>query len=665
MNRKAQSEEPSHSASLKRRKARTYLALAILLFLAIAIGAWLTGHAKTGESLSTNANRPNVLLVTLDTTRADFLGCYGRSKARTPNIDALAQSGVVFSNCSTAVPLTLPSHATIMTGLFPFSHGVRRNGVDRLPDDNVTIAEALSEQGYATAAVVASFVLDRQFGLAQGFDTYVDIPDATGETAYESERHAREVADITINNLHKLSGSPFFMWTHFYDPHHPYLATRPNVSSDIEAYDDEIASVDQHLGRILNELNLMGIRDNTMIVVVADHGEGLDDHAEPGHGFFLYQTTAHVPFIIDWPEKLTTAKRLEQQVRTADIAPTILDLLDLPQLNDVQGVSLVPLIAGEDQPHLPAYCEAIEGNALFDFAILRSIAHDGWKYIHGPSPELYNTADDPNETANIIETQPELAAELAAELQSFVINYTAQAPPSTEHVDLTPRELERLASLGYTGKTKAANDNHLPELQRFNPNGEAPNANRDTLRMFGLALRANAQHLYPQMENYLRQVTARHPNCPYLVAELAGAIAKQGRVDEAMQIYEQALALQPEDDSPIRAEYCVLLMKTLRWEEAIVQAAPVVAHNPNNISGRHNLGLSLAAIGRFDEAQWQFEQALKIDSQSVRVLHARGCAYVWEGRLPEAAECLKKGLELAPSNILIKRHLDTVLERMQ
>src|SRR5947209_6836845 len=279
----------------------------------------------------------NVLLITLDTTRADHLGCYGDSKAQTPNFDALARDGALFEWCITPTAYTLPSHSSIMTGLYPPAHGVRINGEAALPDSNVTLAERLAAKGYRTAAFVGAFVLDGRWGISQGFQHYDDNFKLGQDQRLDLARVRRpgnQVVDAALKWLNESSSQPFFAWVHLYDAHAPYEPS----------YDGAISFADSQVGRLLKSAH----KPNTIIIVVADHGEGLGSHGEDEHGYYIYDYAVHVPLIVKVPG--ISGGRVPAQVRTIDIAPTVVDLVAGEKPKDMQGSSLMPLLNGEKEP---------------------------------------------------------------------------------------------------------------------------------------------------------------------------------------------------------------------------------------------------------------------------------------------------------------------------
>ncbi|UCE85205.1 MAG: sulfatase-like hydrolase/transferase, partial [Deltaproteobacteria bacterium] len=392
------------------------------------------------------AQPDSVLLVTIDTLRADHVGAYGFAAARTPTLDALAQDGARFEQAISPAPITLTSHASLMTGTFPPRHGVRDNGLYRLGAQHVTLAERLRDAGLATGAFVGAFVLDGSFGLDQGFEVYDDrMSDQRSGAVGYAERSAAAVADAAAEWLAELApGRRFFAWVHFYDPHADY-APPPGFLAALPGrpYDAEIAYADFHLGRLLDVLASLERRANTLVVVTSDHGESLGEHGEPTHTHFVYDATQRVPLILSGPG-VPPGAVVDAQVRLIDVAPTVLDLLGLPPLHGAQGVSLAPLFGRGAAPPQDAYVETLATRSL-GWSPLVGLRRDGWKYIRAPRPELYQLDADPAELVNRIGERPDVAAELDARLEALMSDAAAAA----ETVALDADEKRRLESLGY------------------------------------------------------------------------------------------------------------------------------------------------------------------------------------------------------------------------
>ncbi|MGE5813555.1 MAG: sulfatase, partial [Acidobacteriota bacterium] len=349
----------------------------------------------------------NLLLVTLDTTRADRIGAYGAPDAGTPNLDRLASEGAVFTHATTAAPLTLPAHSSIFTGRFPPVHGVRDNGGFFLDPKQQTLAETLQQNGFETGGFVGAYVLDSKWGVNQGFKKYFDDFDLTKYKAISLgaiQRPGNEVVDEALKWLDGASRSRFFAWVHLYDAHTPYEPPEPFASRFAgRPYQGEISFADSQVGRLVSFLEERDLLEKTVIVVVGDHGESLGDHGESGHGFFVYESVMHVPMIVRAPYTLTRGRRITDPVRTVDILPTALDLLGVrAKLPPIDGVSIVPLLAGaRREMDLEAYAEALYPLHHFGWSDLRALREGRYKVIAAPRPELYDLESDPKETRNL------------------------------------------------------------------------------------------------------------------------------------------------------------------------------------------------------------------------------------------------------------------------
>jgi len=488
--------------------------------------------------------RLNVLLITVDTLRADHLSCYGYRAMQTANLDRLAAEGTRFADCVTSVPITLPSHASIMTGTYPYVHGCRVNGEQPLHEANLTLAEILRAAGYTTHAEIAAFVLNARFGLDQGFDSYRDVPPPTPDAvaAGRAERPADEVCESTIAWLRDHAAQPFFVWVHLFDPHFPYAPPQPFRRGGLHPYDGEIAFVDEQVGRLVAALDALGLRDKTLVVLTADHGEGLWEHGEELHTVFVYDTTLAVPLIFRCPGLIPPGRTVTSQVRTIDIAPTILELLGLPAKQDAQGVSLAPLILnrGKAPRQLAAYGESMEPQVRFGYSALRCLRAGGWKYIHAPKPELYHIREDPGETDNLAEQYPERLQAMRERLRELIAQ--APAPPWTRpsRSRLDRESARRLQSLGYLTGTGSATRDHAgtTELARFEPSGPDPKDRIEAIQWMHESTKGlRTGDLEAAMAAYRKALEAD----PKLAAArylLGQALQAQGKLNEALEQYE-------------------------------------------------------------------------------------------------------------------------------
>ena len=407
----------------------------------------------------------NLLLITLDTTRADHLSAYGYPLPTSPVLDALAARGALFEQARSHVASTLPSHTSIMTGKLPPSHGVRWNGVVKVPSSETTLAEILAANGFQTGAVIGAFPLERRFGLAAGFTDYDDrfeenagpdtprswLPGGMWE-GNQVQHFQRRAADVTDRALGWLKGRQkrWFLFAHYFDPHHGYEAP-PDIKGFPHPYDAEIAYADREIGRLLAAVQKMP--GDTLIVVTADHGEGLGDHDEPMHSRFVYDTTIHVPLIFVLKGKIPAGRRITEPVTHVDLLPTVLELLALPVPEGLDGASLVPALArGESIGGRPQYMESL-AYSLKEDRTVTGIAEGDWKFIHTTTKEtstdeLYNLRGDPREIRNVASLQPERTQALAARLADWSSRLASRGTASSP-LTLDRDAIERLKALGY------------------------------------------------------------------------------------------------------------------------------------------------------------------------------------------------------------------------
>jgi len=437
----------------------------------------------------------NVVLITVDTTRADALGAYGQPLDSSPYIDRMAKQGVLFERAVTSNPETLPSHATLFTGKFPFAHGVRANAGYVLSDENETLAEILKAAGYRTSAQVAAKVLNETTQIQQGFGRYT-TPDSpgvvlktvqySGGTNRKFEVPIRVASDITkkgVDFIRTHREREFFLWLHYFDPHVPYSAPAHfNDRIPSSPYHAEIASADRQIGVLLEQIERMGLRENTLVILTSDHGEGLGEHDELTHSYFVYQTTMHVPLIFWGPSRLVEGKRVKASVRTADVAPTVLDMLGLPTPDGLDGESLEQALVGNsDEVDRIAYGESIEVTKVFATSPLRIIVDGRWKYIHKVVPLLFDLDADPGELTNVASENPEVLERLRAHLKKML----AEAVPAPDNASapIDDETRARLEALGYlAGPTDTRS---VERLDTFELSGKDPDEKAGDIVLLG------------------------------------------------------------------------------------------------------------------------------------------------------------------------------------
>ncbi|MCH7598570.1 MAG: sulfatase-like hydrolase/transferase [Myxococcales bacterium] len=384
----------------------------------------------------------DVILVTLDTTRPDRLGCYGNDNIKTPTLDRLAAEGVIFSNAIATASATLPTHASIFTGLYPHHHGARANGVYVLAEEHRTIAEMLRENDYDTAAFVSAFVLAKQFGVNQGFSHYDDEMGSSTTVFGYAQRRGDDTTRQAIEWLETKSSRPYFLWVHYFDPHHSLEPPAPFLDQNPHPYDGEIAFMDHELGRLLDKVKATS-KDEPLIIIVADHAESLGEHGERTHSYFAYEATLRIPFIMHAPGVIGSGRHVNTRVSQVDILPTIASLLGLEVPQPLDGVDLTQAL----DPDRAVIAEAVEGQARFGWAGLAALYRGSLKYIDGPNPELFDLERDPLEAHNIFSERRREAGELKQQLQALRGENALLAVPTM--TDLDEADVARLEALGY------------------------------------------------------------------------------------------------------------------------------------------------------------------------------------------------------------------------
>lgn len=430
----------------------------------LAIGLAAVTLAGMWPSVASRVDAPlGVVVITLDTTRADRLSPYGFVNVSLPHLERLAREGVVFDQATSVAPLTLPAHASLFTGLLPPHHAVRDNADPPLDETHTTLAEVLVARGFRTGAFVGSIVLDPDRGLKQGFEQYRGVDNSRGPTPDRRQRRADQVVADAVHWLDTIGGSRFFLWTHLNDPHRPYDPPEPYASIyGHNPYVGEIAFADSQIGRLLETLDKRALLNRTIVVVAGDHGESLGERGERDHGVFIYENVLRVPLMIRAPG--LTPLRVGEVVRLTDVMPTVLDLLDLPA-PAIDGVSLVDMLRGRPRgPSLEAYSESLYP-ARLGWSPLRALRQGRFKLIDAPRPELYDLEDDPFEEQNIYDEHRRLAEAMTARVAAIAKGRGTSHDPD-QRTRAAPELLERLSALGYVGsagRREAADRVRLPD----------------------------------------------------------------------------------------------------------------------------------------------------------------------------------------------------------
>lgn len=689
----------------RRQKKRSASRLGLVglvtaLCIAGAAALWMSGVRPWRRIPA----RPNVLLVTIDTLRWDHLGCYGYAGGTSPVLDALAAGGVRFETVLMHVPLTAPSHASILTGLIPPRHGVRDNGAFVLDQSVPTLEGALASAGYHTAGFVSGFPLDRRFGFASGFEVYDDRMSrgARSARAVYLERNASDTTSKILEWLDNIrtraDARPWFAWVHYFDPHAPYDPP-PDLLERFPAnrYDGEIAFVDQQIGRLLERLVASGEAERTVVLVTADHGESLGDHGEETHGVLIYDSTLRVPWIMAGPgirEGLVS----KTVARGVDVMPTLLDLAGQATPAGLDGRSLRPALEGMSMGDEPAYIESLLARRHLGWAPLHGLRSAAWKLIEAPRRELYDLDRDPGERDNVIDAQGERAASLARRLQADMRATAAQATKAP-----TDREAaERLRALGYLGvaaDTPAAPSGRDPKdgmpLMNRLEHGVA-DSREDPARAIpvlqavlaeepdGVLARRYLAIAFAGLRNHaaaiaeLDQLRSRDVATPEDLLLLSESLRVTGRTAEARAALEEAARLDPRSPDAALTDARALLAERKPAEAAAAYrkalelspanpeallgladaalaegdlaganryASQVLAGDPSDNAALMRLGLVQARAGQLDLAIRSFQQVAAADPRNGDALAGLGAALARSGRPAEAVPFFQRALD--------------------
>lgn len=568
--------------------------------LIIIVSASIGGAGCRGKQRELQpAALPNVLLITVDTLRPDALGWVAGRNA-TPAIDALARDGFRFPSAVAPAPLTFPSHAAMFTAFLPRRLGLRDNG-QVLGSAPATLAELLKQRGYATAAFVSGYPLAAEFGLDRGFDRYDDR--LTPNEAGDPERPAAATTGAAMTWL-QTARAPWFVWIHYYDPHYPYAPPAALVRAGPRgAYDGEVAAVDAAIGRLRSS---DATRANTFTVFAADHGESLGEHGEGTHGFFIYDSTVVVPLVFHYPGRIAAGES-PAAARLVDIAPTLLDLLGMAQIEGADGVTLRPALEGRAQAIPPAYVETWQPWTSYGWSPLRAVRHDGWKWITAPLPELYDLGADPAEARNLFHADHRKVRELER------VRRTIDAlPVQAAAASADPEALARLRSLGYLGAGGSASE--PPSSGLRDPKQGAPV--RELLTRADLALRnGDPEAAIPHFDAVLQQ----DPENRFALLRSGAALLSLGDGEAAVPRLERAVRLDPER-AEARALLADALLTTGRHDAAAEQAMELVRLQPRSAAAWAKLGSILGLARRFDEAVTAFQRAAELEPNDPRWL---------------------------------------------
>jgi arylsulfatase A-like enzyme/Flp pilus assembly protein TadD len=691
-----------------------FLAILFMIVVMPALGvatfaqAISTKPVPAKQQLRAGSTRPSVILITIDTLRADHVGCYGAQTVKTPTLDALAHDGVVFERAISQVPLTWPSHAVILTGTYPFQNGVQDFTGQPLAQQFRTVSQAFQQAGYATGAVVSAFVLDRSWGLARGFEFY---DDAFAAETFEKkdaglvDRRSGESVAHAIAWLKKTPQRPFFLWLHLYDPHSPYDPPEPYRSEyRSHLYDGEIAYADHELGNLMSWLKQNHVYDSSLIVALSDHGESLGEHGEEEHGFFVYNATVHVPLIVKPPAGSgIAAGRHGEPVETTAVSPTLLQLAGVKDPGDkiyvqFQSHALLGTMLGtksatnqegrspanqtaNQAPKDPAYSETFYPFSSFGWSPLHALESERFHFIEAPKPELYDLETDPGEIRNIAAEQPATVAVLRGKLQAL-LTHNPFTRRDAGAGNLSPDAQEKLRALGYFGFRAAVSPDSLKQgladpkdkLWEFNSILKAQDAFQRKEDDQAEALLTEVQQKDPQIyvipfllgesalrrQNWqraadqLQRCLELNPNFDNAMTGLARALAKLGRADEAKSWLNKALQSNPQN---YRAWYQMGLLDAVSDPSAALSAyEKTIAIQPNFSAGQRELGMLLFQQKNYAAAAPHLEKTIKLGLEDARLHNFLGICHNRTNRTLKAVSEFQRAIELDPK--LAEAHLN-------
>lgn len=607
----------------------------------------------------------NLVVITLDTTRADRLGAYGYQDAGTPSFDALARDGVLFDHASTTAPITLPAHSSLFTGRFPPQHGVRDNGGYFLSDKEQTLAEALKAMGYATGGFIAAYVLDSKWGIAQGFDTYVDDFDLSKYKVFSMgaiQRPGNEVVDHALPWIDQQRGKPFFAWLHLYDAHTPYNPPEPFKSRyPANPYQGEIAFADSQIGRVVQFLRDRDLFERTVIVVIGDHGESLNDHGEEGHGFFVYESVVHVPMVVRAPYSAMKNRHVTDSVRAVDVMPTVLDLLGVPKPSGavIDGVSLTKLMTGaRPDMGLEAYAEAVYPLHHFGWSDLRALRQGRYKLIAAPRPELYDLQDDPKETTNLFASRKALGDRMLGRLAEMEAHFKTSAQPRSNAVEIDPDAKARLAALGYVGSFVASVADDGSRAGLADPKDKVHLFNRITQAR---ELGKDVSEL-PAAMAMLEGVLKEDPKVIDAWFTLGNMAGRRGRQEEAIGYFKRALALKPDDEEAV-INMAHAYRKMGRDDDALVGYRRFLELDPKSAQVHYEIAQIMIDRAEYAAAATELQAALDIEPKMAAARNALGVVALNQGDLPSAETQIRQALALKPDVRLAHFNLALLAEK--
>ena len=644
--------------------------------ISLICGSGTFGQSSNGTSAKAPA-KTDVLLITIDTLRADHIGAYGYKQAETPTIDGLARSGLLFEHAYSQVPLTLASHTSLLTGTYPFHNGVQDFTGNPLSPNIRSVAQALEAQGYDTAAIVSSYVLDRSWGLDRGFKLYYDV--FKGSSFLENdpglvERKAGDSVDQALKWLRRPRSKPFFLWLHLYDPHSGYNPPEPFRTRFADTpYDGEIAYADHELGRVIAYLKQRGLYDRMLIIIASDHGESLGEHGEKEHGFFVYHSTLHVPLVVKPPLASGFKPRpVSDPVPIMGIAPTILGTLKLhdPIERQFETESLLTTISDAT----PVYSESFYSFSSFGWSPVRTVNNRSYQFVEAPKPELYDLRNDPEEKRNLIAELPAISSVLSEQLKNLVARYAPKDSQAGAGSQLDAAAIEKLRSLGYMAYRSPVSAEALAaglsdpkdKISDFNTlldgidAGKLGDLDRERKLLTQVQETNPDMYLIPFLlgeaelkaanwkaaQEALERSLKLNPTFDQAMTALARAFHQQNRDEQALQWVDKAIEANPKN---LRAWYQKgwISAKT-DPDGAMVAFEKALDIQPGFAMAHRDLGMILLQKGHYKEAATHLEQAAELGLAHAKLYNFLGIAYSRTGRYQDAVKVYNRALSKEP-----------------
>ncbi len=627
----------------------------IVLLLSAAIGSlalWFDHRSHVGPD-----DIRNVLLISIDTCRADHLSCYGYESKTTPNIDAVAAEGILFENVIAPVAQTLPSHSSMLTGTIPPYHGVHENIGNYLADEsNITLPEILKDAGFVTAAAISGFPLDSGFGISQGFDEYYDRFETLPEKGRLKERKGAKTTDVALEWLEKNKDKRFFYFLHYFDPHVEYKPPEPFASRfAANPYAGEIAYTDHCIGQVLDKLKELGLYDSTLIIITSDHGEMLGEHGELTHAYFIYQSNIRVPLIFKLPGQ-NKPVRIKSIAGLVDIVPTVCCLLDIELPNNVHGVDLFAHSKGKDASDQDryVYCESLLPTH-YNANPLLGVVNDRYKYIQTTHPELYDLVADPGESSNLVKTQRKRAMIMQDELARILEQSVRKGSPDSK-LEMDTDTLSQLKSLGYVGG--AVSEDFSIDHEKDDP--------KDLIayhEMSGQSGRCLSLRDYANAEMYAGQLIKQRPDLFHGYELRAKILLEQKDYSQALVYFDRAINLNAKN-SELYRKRSEAYFAVGNYNQTIHDLDKAIELTPADAQAYNNRGIAYASKGDYNRAIHDLDKAIELSPADAQAYRVRGFAHAAKGGYNLAIHDYDKAIELNPTDGLSHKAIGKILAEL-